>query len=139
MFSDIARLRKPRCILLYSLAPEGVTAAEANHAFNEFVADDSLPLVLWHDHFIGEPGGVAIIYTEKSEEREALVHQEHLDGWRTELRPLIFSFGPAAFDEQIRFTLQAYRGMQWDKLRTEERPSYGEPRREAETAREDLG
>ena len=54
-----------------------------------------------------------------------------------EIRPLIFSRNPAAFDEQIAFTLSAYRGEDWERLQREERPTYGDPRREAETAEEE--
>jgi hypothetical protein len=42
-----------------------------------------------------------------------------------------------AFDEQIAFTLKAYRGIDWEGLQKEQRPSYGRPSREAETAQED--
>jgi len=50
---------------------------------------------------------------------------------------LIFSFSPAAFDEQIAFPLKAYRGVDWGRLQKEQRPSYGNPGIEAETAEED--
>jgi hypothetical protein len=130
------RIKKPRCFLVYALAPEGVPAADANRAFNEFVADRGLPLVLFHDHFIGHPGGLAVFYAETEEERRALSGQPHLGGWRVEIRPLIFAHSPAAFDEQTAFTLRAYRGLEWDRLRRQERPTFGKPAREAETATE---
>jgi hypothetical protein len=130
-------VKKPRCFLVYALAPEGILPSEANRIFNEFVGDRSLPLVIFHDHFIGTPGGVAIFYCETPEEREALLSTKHLAGWNVTLKPLIFSYSPAAFDEQIDYTLRAYRGEDWDALRKEERPSYGnDPRAEAETAEE---
>ena len=106
------RIRKPRCFLLYALA-------------------------IFHDHFIGQTGGVVIFYEETAEERDALLAQTYLDGWRVELQPLIFSYSPSAFDEQIAFTLRAYRGVDWGWLRKEKRPSYGNPGREAETAQEE--
>jgi hypothetical protein len=130
-------IRKPRCFLVYALAPDGVSAAEANRVFNAFVADRDLPLVLFHDHFIGQAGGVAIFYAETAEERQALFSQRHLTGWRVEMRPLIFAHSPSAFDEQTAFTLRAYRGQDWDRLRKIKRPSFGEPSREAETGSED--
>lgn len=135
---QISRLRNPRCILLYALAPEYMSAAQANLAFNQFVADRRLPLVLWHGHFIGVPGGVAIVYTETPAEREALLKHDHLADWQVELCPLIFSHNPGAFDEQITFTLRAYRALDRQGLRRERRPSYGDPQREAETAQENL-
>ena len=135
---DISRLRQPRCFLVYALAPEDWSASEANQAFNDFVGDADLPLVLFHDHFIGRPGGLAVFYAETEDERNALANAAHLSDWRLEIRPLIYSRSPAAFDEQIRFTLRAYRGQSWQKLRDEERPTYGDPRREVETAEEDI-
>jgi hypothetical protein len=138
MESQIRRLAKPRCVLLVALAPPELPAAVANHAFNQLLADRRLPLCLWHDHFIGEPGGVAIFHSETGEERAALLDNAKLDGWRMEWRPLIFSFSPAAFDEQIAFTLRAYRGLEWESVRRDQRPEYGDPNREAQTAQEDI-
>jgi len=134
---QISRIRKPRCFLVYALAPEGYSARDANLIFNNFVSDQTLPMVLFHDHFIGQPGGVAVFYVETVEERDRLLAQTHLRGWRVECQPLIFSYGPAAFDEQTAFTLRAYRGVDWESLRHEQRPAYGSPAREAETAEED--
>ena len=135
---DRIRVTKPRCFLVYALAPEGVSAVQANRQFNDFVADRNLPLVLFHDHFLGQPGGVAVFFVEMAQEREALANSEMiLKGWKVELRPLIFSYSPAAFDEQIAYTLHAYRDVDWEILQREKRPSYGNPAREAETALED--
>ena len=130
-------IRKPRCFLVYALAPETLSPAQANQQFNEFVADQSLPLVLFHDHFIGQPGGVAIFFVETAQERELLAQVEGLRGWHIEIRPLIFSYSPAALDEQTAYTLQAYRGRDWEQLQREKRPAYGHPAREAETATEE--
>jgi hypothetical protein len=131
------RIRKPRCFLLYALAPADLPAAEANRILNTFIGDPGLPLAIFHDHFIGQPGGMVIFYVETAEERDALLAQTYLQGWRVEIQPLIFSHSPAAFDEQIAFTLRAYRGVNWEALQKEHRPSYGRPSREAETAEED--
>lgn len=131
------RIQKPRCYLVYALAPSGLSAADANHIFNNFIADSNMPLPIFHDHFIGEPGGVAIFYVDNTESRDALLNQKLLARWRVEYQPLIFSYSPSAFDEQIAFTLKAYRGLDWETLQKEKRPSYGDPRREAETAAEE--
>ena len=131
------RIQKPRCFLVYALAPEDLPASETNRIFNAFIGDRRLPLVLYHDHFIGQPGGLAIFYVDQPDARDALFNQRHLDGWRVEIQPLVFSYSPSAFDEQTAFTLRAYRGLDWEDLRREKRPSYGEPRREAETATEE--
>jgi hypothetical protein len=137
MDGTLSRISRPRCILLYALAPPDLPAAEANRTLNEMVADPALPLALFHDHFIGAPGGVVVFYAEDAAQRAALASQEHLAGWDVALRPLVFSFSPAAFDEQIAFTLRAYGDGDWEQLRREQRPRYGDPGREAETAEED--
>jgi hypothetical protein len=131
------RIKKPRCFLVYALAPQGLSASEANHIFNAFIAEPGLPLALYHDHFIGQPGGIAIFFVETSAERDALLDQDFLEGWQVEFQPLIFSYSPAAFDEQIAFTLKAYHGIDWERLQKEQRPAYGRPSLEAETAQED--
>jgi len=131
------RIRKPRCFLLYALAPSDLPAAEANRILNAFIGDPNLPLAIFHDHFIGQPGGIAIFYVATSEERDALLAQTHLKGWRVEIQPLIFSHSPSAFDAQTAFTLRAYRGMDWETLQKQNRPAYGNPNREAETAEEE--
>ena len=131
------RIQKPRCFLLYALAPSGMPAADANRILNMFIGDPSLPLAVFHDHFIGQPGGIVIFYVQTWQERNALLAQNHLDGWQVEIQPLIFSHSPSAFDAHIAFTLQAYRVMDWEVLQNETRPAYGNPQREAETAQEE--
>jgi len=137
MVEDARRTRHPRCFLLYALAPRGLPASEANRLFNEFIGDRRLPLALFHDHFIGQPGGIAIFFVAAPEERDALLDLGHLAGWEVQVRPLIFSSSPSAFDEQIAFTLNAYRGLDWEVLQRQKRPRYGSASREAETAQED--
>jgi hypothetical protein len=94
-------------------------------------------LAIFHDHFIGQPGGVVIFYVESTAERDALLSQTYLSGWHVEIQPLIFSHSPSALDEQIAFTLKAYRGVDWETLQKQQRPAYGNPGREAETAEEE--
>ncbi len=137
MPDDVRRVRRPRCFLVYAIAPDGLPAAEANRQWNEFVADSHLPLAIFHDHFIGRPGGIAIFYVETESERNALFTHTHLTGWSLEYRPLVFSYSPGAFDEQIAFTLKTYRSTDWERLQKEQRPRYGSAAREAETAQED--
>ena len=137
MNEHVKRISKPRCFLLYALAPGSLPAAEANRILNACIGDPSLPLAIFHDHFIGQPGGMVIFYVETTQERDALLAQTYLDGWHVEIRPLIFSHSPSAFDEQIAFTLRAYHGINWEMLQKEQRPSFGNPSREAETAEEE--
>ncbi|MDJ0754150.1 MAG: hypothetical protein QNJ45_11565 [Ardenticatenaceae bacterium] len=131
------KFRKPRCVLVYALAPEGTKPPDANQAINAMSADQNLPLILWHDHFLGVPGGVMLFFVENEAERDALINSPHLAGWHVEMRPLIYSFNPAAFDEQIAYTMKAYRGQDWEIVRQESRPSYGNPREEVLSAEEE--
>lgn len=131
------RIEKPRCFLLYALAPSDLPAAEANRILNAFIGDPFLPLAVFHDHFIGQPGGIVIFYVETAQERDALLAQKYLNGWQVEIQPLIFSRSPSAFDAQIAFTLRAYRGVDWEALQKEKRPAYGNPSREVKTAEEE--
>ena len=137
MNEHVKRITKPRCFLLYAIAPGDLPASEANRILNAFLGDPALPLGIFHDHFIGQPGGLVIFYVETTQEREALLAQTYLEGWRVEIQPLIFSHSPSAFDEQIAFTLRAYRGVNWETLQKEQRPSFGNPSREAETGAEE--
>ncbi|HZW04463.1 MAG TPA: hypothetical protein VFF68_11090 [Anaerolineaceae bacterium] len=137
MNDTVNRIKKQRCFLVYALAPEDLPAREANRIFNEFIADQALPLAIFHDHFIGQPGGVAIFYVENAAQRDALVRMDHLHGWQVQVQPLIFSFSPSAFDEQIAFTLRAYRDRDWEQVQIDKRPAYGNPAHEAETAQEE--
>lgn len=130
------KFSKPRCVLVYAVAPKGLSAREANSTFNNFVADRSLPLVLFHDHFLEVRGGVAVFYVTSQDERERLESSSVLAGWKVDFRPLIFSFSPSALDEQIAYTMQAYRGVDWSALQQEKRPAYTDPVQEADTAEE---
>lgn len=130
-------IRKPRCFLVYALAPKDFAPAEANRLFNAYVSDPARGLSLFHDHFIGEPGGTAIFFVETAEQRAALADPGPLDGWKIDMRPLIYSRSPAGFDEQTAYTLRAYRQTNWELLRMEQRPRYGDSQKEAETAQED--
>ena len=137
MNDQVKRIQKPRCFLLYALAPVGMSASEANRILNDFIGDPSLPLAIFHDHFIGQPGGLVIFFVATPQERDSLLAQKHLDGWHVEIQPLIFSHSPSAFDEQVAFTLRAYRGVDWETIQREKRPVFGNPSLEAETAQEE--
>lgn len=135
---DITRIRKPRCYLLYAIAPQAISPSQANQTLNQICADKELPTALYHDHFLGQAGGVIMFYAETPSEREILQDKlkSSLKDWEYMVHPLIFSHSPAAFDEQIAYTLRAYRGEDWGQLQQDKRPSYGDPRQEAETAAE---
>lgn len=135
----VQSIRNPRCFLVYALAPAEVSPAEANRLLNAYVADQRRGLAIFHDHFIGRLGGVAVFFAETAEQRAALAELGPLEGWQVEIRPLIYSRSPSGFDEQVAYTLRAYRKADWEKLRLEQRPRYGDPAREAETAEEVVG
>jgi hypothetical protein len=137
MNEQVRRIQKPRCFLLYALAPSHLPAAESNRILNAFIGNPALPIAIFHDHFIGQPGGIVIFYVETTVERDALLAQDYLDGWQVEIQPLIFSHSPSALDAQIAFTLKAYRGVDWEILQRDKRPAYRDPNREAETAQEE--
>jgi hypothetical protein len=41
-----------RCHLVYALAAPGTSARQANDLLNEYVADRSRGLAVWHDRFV---------------------------------------------------------------------------------------
>lgn len=135
---SITHIRQPRCYLVYALAPEDVSPRQANATLNAICGDATLPLTLYHDHFIGQAGGIVLFYAEDQAQREALQNRlpDYLDGWQWAIHPLIFSRSPAGFDEQIRYTLAAYRNTDWNQLRQDKRPVYGNPAAEADSAEE---
>ncbi len=114
----LRRISKPHCYLVYALAPPEMSAAEANRIFNIFIGDRRLPLAVFHDHFIDQPGGLALFYVETPEQRDALLDQQTLAGWQVNAHPLVFADSPSGFDDQIAWTLRTYRGVSWDRLRT---------------------
>lgn len=128
--------RKPRCYLLYALAPEETSAADANRLINELVADTELPLAIFHDHFIGQKGGMVIFFVESVTERDRLYAMAHLADWQVIIHPLIYSYNPAAFDAQTAYTLSRYRQADWDILKQDKRPPYGDLQQEANLAEE---
>jgi hypothetical protein len=132
----VAKISKPRCFLVHAIAPSNLSARDANNSLNEYVTDPSRGLAIWHDHFIGTPGGSAIFFVENDAQRHALTEAGTLEGWQVSIHPLIFSHSPSAFDEQIAYTLRAYRNADWAALQLEQRPHYGNARLEAETASE---
>lgn len=122
----LAPAKKPRCVFMYAIAPAGFNPAKANTAVNTLIARKDIPLCVYHDHFIGQPGGIGIFDIRDLAEVDGLVKAcaEELNEWNVDIRPLIFSHNPGALDEQIRYTLSAYGGTDWNVLKQENRPSY---------------
>ena len=109
-----------RCHLVYALAPAGVSAHEANDLLNEYVADESRGLAVWHDHFVGEHGGAVVLDTRDEAEEARLQDAGPLEGWQLSIHPLTFSLSALGFSAQTRFTLEQYRGVSLEELAAEE-------------------
>ena len=62
-----------RCYPVYALAPPGTSARDANDRFNDFIADQRRGICVFHDHFVGQHGGVAI-FDPRSDDELAAVH-----------------------------------------------------------------
>lgn len=105
-----------RCHLVYALAAPSVAAREANDLLNEYVADPSRGLAVWHDHFVGEHGGAVVIDVRDDDEEARLGDPGPLEGWQLSTHPLTFSLSAVGFSAQTEFTLEQYRGASLDEL-----------------------
>ena len=105
-----------RCHLVYALAPEGVAARRANDHLNEYVADRSRGLAVWHDHFIGRHGGAVVLEPQTDAEFAMLDDAGPLAGWELRVHPLTFSLTSVGFAAQTSFTLEQYRGVSLEQL-----------------------
>jgi hypothetical protein len=111
-----------RCHLVFALAPKGVSAREANDLFNEYIGDRERGLAVWHDHFIGRHGGIAVFDVRTEAEEAKLGDQGPLEGWELASYPLTFSRTAVGFVAQADFTLRAYRDVQLGELIEAEEP-----------------
>jgi hypothetical protein len=109
-----------RCHLVYALAPAGTSAREANDLLNEYVADRSRGLAVWHDHFMGEHGGAVVLDVRDDAEEQRLDDPGPLEGWELHLHPLTFSLSAVGFSAQTSFTLEGYRDVSLDELAADE-------------------
>ncbi len=105
-----------RCHLVYALAPPGTSARRANDLLNEYVADRSRGLAVWHDHFVGEHGGAVVLEVHDEQEETRLEEPGPLDGWRLSSHPLTFSLTGVGFSAQTSFTLEQYREVSLEQL-----------------------
>jgi hypothetical protein len=112
-----------RCHLVYALAPDGLPARDANRLFNDYIGDERRGLVIYHDHFIGRHGGIAVFEIRTDEERELLADPGPLSRWKIESHPLVFSLTGLGFVAQTRFTLARYRDTTLEDLEAAEEPS----------------
>jgi hypothetical protein len=112
---------KPRCYLVYALAPESFSASRANDALNAYIEDRGRGIVVSHDHFAGSPhGGLAVFDVRTQDELATLDDPGPLDGWDVHVHALTFSLSAVGFVEQTHLTLREYSGTSVDALRDAE-------------------
>ena len=97
-----------------------MTAREANDRLNEYVADATRGIAVWHDHFVGSHGGSAVLDVRSEEEHARLDDPGPLDGWRIAVHPLTFSLSAVGFTAQTTFTVENYGGVTLDQLAADE-------------------
>ena len=101
---------RERCYFVYALAPEGVTARQANELLNEYIGDRSRGVVVMHDQFVGRHGGFAVLHVRNDGELARLDDPGPLAGWRLDVHPLTFALTAVGFVAQVDFTLENYAG-----------------------------
>src|SRR5437764_12227573 len=95
-----------RCHLVYALAPSGVSAREANDLLNEYVADESRGLAVWHDHLVGSQGGAVVLDTRDDDEEGRVADPGPLAGWELSGHSVSFSLSAVGFAARTSFRLE---------------------------------
>lgn len=114
---------RSRCVLVYALAPEGMSAREANDLLNEYIGEGGRGLIVSHDHFTGRPhGGFAVFEVGTEEEEAKLADAGPLAGWDITTHALTFSLTAVGFVAQAEFTLRNYGGTSLQELEAGEKP-----------------
>ena len=114
---------RSRCFLVYAVAPEGMSASEANDLLNRYIGEPGRGLIVTHDHFIGAPhGGFAVFELSSEDEQAKLDDAGPLEGWELTTRPLTFSLTAVGFVAQADFTLRNYGGTSLADLEDAEQP-----------------
>ena len=114
---------RSRCFLVYALAPEGMSASEANDLLNDYIGEPGRGLIVSHDHFTGRPhGGFAVWEVQTEEEEARLADPGALEGWQLTSHALTFSLTAVGFVAQADFTLRNYGGTSLAELERAEEP-----------------
>ncbi len=108
---------KKKCYVMIAYAPHGMSLSDADIAFNNFISDETRGMVLFHDHFVGRPGAIALFYIDSGRELEALQKKGGpLNEWEMQVFSLTFAEIPIEFLYQIDFTMGVYRGKRLREL-----------------------
>ncbi|MBY6037003.1 hypothetical protein KUV80_10070 [Fictibacillus nanhaiensis] len=108
---------KTKCYLVYGLSPEGTKALEANRQLNEWIKNNSLGKIIYHEHFSKKPlGGFAVFEVNSHSElyqlqNEPLTENSYLYRWSLSYHPLTHSTSTERFIFQTQYTLSSYRGV----------------------------
>jgi hypothetical protein len=114
---------RSRCYLVYALAPDDMSAREANDLLNDYIVEPGRGLIVSHDHFVGRPhGGFAVFEVRSDEEQAKLDDPGSLAGWKLTAHALTFSLTAVGFVAQADFTLKNYGGTSLAALEAEEKP-----------------
>ena len=62
---------RSRCFLVYALAPDGMSARDANELLNEYIGQNGRGQIVSHDHFIGQPHRGFAVFEVRDEDEEA--------------------------------------------------------------------
>jgi hypothetical protein len=111
-----------RCYVVYALAPAGMSARDANERFNDYIADGRRGICVFHDHFVGEHGGVAVFEIRDESELAAVHDPGPLADWHMRVHGLTFALTAVGFAAQTDFTLEQYRQTTLEELRAAEAP-----------------
>jgi hypothetical protein len=107
---------------VYALAPSDANVRSSNHLFNDYISNSRRGLVVFHDHFVNRPGGIAVFDVRSDEEAKMLDNPGPLDGWKIEIYGLAHSITAVGFAAQMNYTLEQYGGTTLDVLASEEEP-----------------
>jgi hypothetical protein len=114
---------RSRCFLVYALAPDGMSARDANDLLNAYIGEPGRGLIVSHDHFVGRPhGGFAVFEVSTKDEEAKLADPGALAGWELSSHPLTFSMTALGFVAQAEFTLRNYGGTSTTELEAAEKP-----------------
>jgi hypothetical protein len=114
---------RSRCFLVYALAPEGMSARDANELLNAYIGEGGRGLIVSHDHFTGRPhGGFAVFEVQTEEEEAKVADPGPLEGWQISSHALTFSLTAVGFVAQADFTLRNYGGTSLADLQQAEKP-----------------